>query len=127
MIPGAACAKWHLKPDSNRCRRSIALSDGSLASRRLNIAPTFLHTGAKLGCRPLFHGICRGNHLVRRTTVPGMAACETSGQHRATFVRSEFVNVFDHAHFGEPRRLTSTAAPTQTNIVCRMKAGHATA
>jgi hypothetical protein len=32
-----------------------------------------------------------------------------------------------HSHFGGPRRLTSTAAPTQTNIVCKMKAGHATA
>jgi pimeloyl-ACP methyl ester carboxylesterase len=31
-----------------------------------------------------------------------------------------------HSHLGGPRRLTSTAAPMQTNIVCRMKAGHAT-
>src|SRR5215475_10588116 len=63
--------------------------------------------------RPFVYRTCRGNHPVRRTTVPGMAACQISGQHGATFVRSEFVNVFNLVHFGEPRRLTSTAAPTQ--------------
>ena len=39
---------------------------------------------------------------------------------------SGYLTLF-HSHFGGPRRLTSTAAPTETNIVCKMKAGHATA
>jgi hypothetical protein len=42
-------------------------------------------------------------------------------------LRVALLNVVNPAYFGEPRRLTSTAAPTQTNIVCKMKAGHATA
>jgi hypothetical protein len=65
-------------------------------------------------------------------TLEGVAGNSDKSRARNTsVVRRESTALHDShvidAHFGDPRRLTSTAAPTQMNIVCRMKAGHATA